>query len=559
MDNKRTFLAIGISFLILVVYQYFFPQTPHLPPAGQQPVATRPAQNSPETKASAEVQTAALTAEAGGEFLEAYKKQQADKTLRPVTVRTDLYTLTISNKGGVITSWGLNDYKNKDGSLVELVSEDSVKQGFYPLSLKFNDQQVTRRVNNSFYEADKYNLTLDPSRPEGKVSLSYTDPSGVKIIKELKFSNQNYYVTVNVKQRNLGTEPVPGDYYLTWGYNFGRQKKNSQYHYTGPSTFIDGELVEDTPKGALSCSAPKEVKDFKIVHKGNISWSTLQDGYFASIIIPQTVASEIVVAKEDGKLSMGIASSPEPIKPGSEVVNSFGIYAGPKKMESLQVLNMNLDKIIDYGWFDVLAKPMMQLLNFFNSYTGNYGWDIILVTILIKILFYPLTTASFKSMRQMQKVQPKMANLRKKYKDDPQKLNQEIMTLYKKHKVNPLGGCMPMILQIPVFFALYKALLMSIELRHAPFMLWLTDLSAKDPYYITPVLMGVSMFVQQKMTPSSADPNQAKIMLFMPIIFTVMFLNFPSGLVIYWLLNNILGIGQQYLINKQEEAKEAIV
>jgi YidC/Oxa1 family membrane protein insertase len=189
-------------------------------------------------------------------------------------------------------------------------------------------------------------------------------------------------------------------------------------------------------------------------------------------------------------------------------------------------------------------------LKYINKGTHNFGLAIIVLTIVIKILFFPLTHTSYKSMKDMQKVQPLMLKLKKKYKDDKEKLNKEIMALYRSHKVNPLGGCLPMILQIPVFFALYKALLGSIELRHAPFIFWINDLSAKDPYYITPIIMGASMFIQQKMTPTVGDPTQAKIMLLMPIVFTIMFLNFPSGLVIYWLVNNVLSIGQQFYINK---------
>jgi len=195
--------------------------------------------------------------------------------------------------------------------------------------------------------------------------------------------------------------------------------------------------------------------------------------------------------------------------------------------------------------------PMLIILKYLNEFVKNYGIAIIILTILIKILFWPLGNKSYESMKAMQKLQPKMVELREKYKDDKQKLSQETMALYRAHKVNPMGGCLPMLIQIPVFFGLYKALLYAIELRHAPFFWWIQDLSAKDPYYITPIIMGATMFVQQKMTPTAGDPMQQKIMLFLPIIFTFLFLNFPSGLVIYWLFNNILSIGQQYYVNKK--------
>ena len=194
--------------------------------------------------------------------------------------------------------------------------------------------------------------------------------------------------------------------------------------------------------------------------------------------------------------------------------------------------------------------PLLIVLKFIYNYVGNYGIAIIILTILIKIIFWPLGNKSYKSMKEMQKLQPKMQELREKYKDDKQKLSQETMALYKTHKVNPLGGCLPIVIQIPVFFGLYKVLLYAIELRHSPFFFWIQDLSAKDPYYITPIVMGATMFMQQKMTPTMGDPMQAKIMLFMPVVFTFLFLNFPSGLVIYWLFNNIISIGQQMYINK---------
>ena len=216
------------------------------------------------------------------------------------------------------------------------------------------------------------------------------------------------------------------------------------------------------------------------------------------------------------------------------------------------MLNKGLAKMeaIDLGWYSILAKPLLSILKFFYSYTRNYGIAIILITIILKLLFFPLTQKSYKSMKEMQKLQPKMTELKEKHKNDRDAMNRAMMELYKTHKVNPMGGCLPMLVQIPVFFALYKALMFSIELRHAPFAFWITDLSAKDPYYITPVIMGVTMFIQQKMTPSNMDPVQAKMMLALPVVFTFMFLNFPSGLVLYWLVNNILTIAQQYYINK---------
>jgi YidC/Oxa1 family membrane protein insertase len=239
------------------------------------------------------------------------------------------------------------------------------------------------------------------------------------------------------------------------------------------------------------------------------------------------------------------------LAPGSSQRYQYIAYFGPLEMEALKASGHQLERSIDFGFFSILAKPLFHVLIYFYGFLGNYGWAIILLTIIIKLLFWPLTHKSYMSMKAMQKLQPEMQKLREKYKNDRDRMNREIMELYKNHRVNPVGGCLPMLVQIPVFFALYKVLMISIELRHAPFLFWITDLSAKDPYYVTPLIMGVTMFVQQKMTPmSSVDPIQQKIFLFMPVVFTALFLNFPSGLVIYWMVNNLLTILQQYFINR---------
>jgi len=376
--------------------------------------------------------------------------------------------------------------------------------------------------------------------------LEYVHPSGLRLVKEFRFYAENYYVEVTLHFENLGSRPLDADCYLVWGYNLVQRddKGGRNYNHVGPSYYLGGELEHVKPKDI----------EGELELAGSFSWAALQNTYFAAIFVPKTVESRLRIRKtgEEKKplIALGLEGEPLSLEPGGKQELSFGVYIGPQAAENLRMVGASLVEIIDYGWFGFLARPLMEVLRLFYRYTGNYGVAIIVLTVVIKLLFWPLTTASFKSMKNMQKIQPKVNELRKKYKDDPQKLNREMMELYRKYKVNPLGGCMPMLLQIPVFFALYKALLVSIELRHAPFIFWIKDLSAKDPYYITPILMGISMLVQQKMTPSS-DPKQAKLMLLMPVIFTVMFLNFPTGLVIYWLMNNILTIGQQYLINKK--------
>jgi YidC/Oxa1 family membrane protein insertase len=247
------------------------------------------------------------------------------------------------------------------------------------------------------------------------------------------------------------------------------------------------------------------------------------------------------------------------IDPGQHERIATSYYLGPKEQQYLTLVGNNLIGALHYGWLNIIARPLVQVLKFFYSYVGNYGAAIILLTFVIKIIFWPLSHKSYKSMEKMKKIQPMMKQLKEKYKDDRQKMNQELMQLYKTYKVNPAGGCLPMLLQIPVFIGLYEALMGAVELRHASFIthfpftdiVWLADLSAKDPYYITPVIMGLSMFLQQKLSPTAGDPTQAKIMLIMPIFLTFIFLNFPSGLVVYFFTNNMLSIFQQWRLMRK--------
>lgn len=325
--------------------------------------------------------------------------------------------------------------------------------------------------------------------------------------------------------------------------------------FTGPAVFMDGQRLEFKSKELTG--EPKTVQ-------GNVEWAAYDSTYFMCAILPEnTGGTGVTMQERDKVVSMQVVGPLDVLQPGEEKVYAYQAYYGPKKLSLLQTTGYNLDKAVNFGWFDVLAKPTLWLLNFFNTYVKNYGVAIILVTIAFKLAFWPIAQKGLKSMKNMQKLQPKMVKLKEKYKNDPAMLNKEVMNLYRTYKVNPLGGCLPMLLQIPIFFALYKVLLMCIELRHAPFMLWITDLSAPDrlmigvdiPYLggipVLTLLMGASMFVQQKMTPTTADPTQAKIMMFLPVMFTFMFLNFASGLVLYWFVNNLLAILQQYLINRQ--------
>jgi YidC/Oxa1 family membrane protein insertase len=338
------------------------------------------------------------------------------------------------------------------------------------------------------------------------------------------------------------------------------EKKSSYYAFVGVALLLNDKLEQIKSK-----KMKKEDKNFS----GRIGWMAYEIDYFLSAIIPEGQKEGNFLGRllPSGMIEAEYTAPPTTLRPLDRVSYNFNLYLGPKDLDILKKRDDRLDLAINYGFFNIIAKPLHLALRFFDRYVRNYGISIIILTIIIKIIFWPLTHKSYKSMKEMQKLQPIMAKIREKYKNNKEQMQKELMGLYKTYKVNPMGGCLPMVIQIPVFFALYRILGTSIELRHAPFFLWINDLSAPDrlfhfpfsipfmsPPYGIPVLtllMGASMFIQQKMTPTAGDPAQAKVMMFLPIIFTVMFVNFPSGLVLYWLTNNILSICQQYSIKRR--------
>jgi len=289
----------------------------------------------------------------------------------------------------------------------------------------------------------------------------------------------------------------------------------------------------------------------------------MDEGYFMSAVVPLNAPATTLKVQEgpDAGLMSATLSSPEEIlAPRQASQASYALYFGPKDLDILTALNLGLERMVNFGWLidTILAKPMLYLLKFFNRYIDNYGWSIIVLTIFLRLVFLWPNHKSYMSMKAMQRIQPRVQEIREKYKNDREAMNRELMALYRAFKVNPLGGCLPMVLQVPVFIALYQVLYYAIEMRHAPFIstlpftniVWLEDLSTKDPLLITPIVMGVTMFIQQKMSPTPGDPAQAKMMMFLPIVFTFLFLNFSSGLVLYWMVNNVLSIAQQHYTNK---------
>ncbi len=459
-----------------------------------------------------------------------------------VVVETPLFRADISGQGGVITSWELKKYltQAEENVPVQLVYPNGQFPEPLTVQIKGNEAE-TQRLRQGNFQIKKNFTDLDEAHPTGKVLLTYSSSEPeLWVQKELTFHYDSYLVDIIIRTRGI-SEGID----VLLGTNFGVVEWGQGFIGLLGSAWMVGEEME---KVSPDADAPILRRD------GSVRWLALQDKYFMSVFIPENANGLFSKLETDMVVSAGMS-----LPGGSgEQVHKTKLYAGPKKYDVLKSFEIGLEDTIDFGWFiygswsivKAVAKPLFSVLRFINDYTHNYGVAIILLTLGIKLLFVPLQYKSYKSMQGMQTIQPKVLALQEKFKDNKEKLNQELMKLYKEHKVNPVGGCLPMVLQMPVFVALFNILYMTIDLRQAPFMLWVTDLSAQDPYYVLPVLMGISMVVQQKIMPTTMDPTQAKMMMILPVGLTFLFVTFPAGLVLYWVTNNVLTVTQQFVTDR---------
>ena len=531
--EKKTLTAIFLSLAIILVYQFFFVKPPP-PESTKQEVAVEEIAVKPGSK---EVLKETLT--------EAVTVRQEPTSGKDIKIESPLYTATFTTIGGTLKSFKLKDYRktlDKNSGLIELVN---VMDGMeYPFTVTFPESSINISPKG-IYQTDVDSIDLTKTPDARKLTFTWSYPEKMKIEKIFTFYPEKYSLDLEVIVHNLSKRTLSENALLGWHQYVDPEAETSRYSHTGPISFVKDSIHRDKVKklGTKKFLGP------------DVSWGGFEDKYFIAAMIPQKPSLTSLIDFKDSRnmVSVDLEGPKNLIPPGQSGLFNYSLYLGPKDYDILKAEGVGLENSIDFGsWIKWLALPLLVALKFLYQYVHNYGVAIILLTILIKLVFWPLGNKSYKSMKEMQKLQPLMVKLREKYKDDKTRINQETMALYKQHKVNPLGGCLPMVIQIPVFFGLYKALLYSIELRHSPFIWWIQDLSAKDPYYITPIVMGATMFLQQKMSPQmGGNPMQQKVMLWMPVIFTFMFLNFPSGLVIYWLFNNVLSMGQQYYINKQ--------
>ncbi len=553
METRRFILALSLSLLVFLVYVRFFAPKPPIKPVAPESAKQEPVRQ----KAAEQEKPLAVRPEVAAKIEPSVKGKD-------IVIETDLMKAVVNTAGGVIRHWELKHYREADktevglGALYKKFTGEAKKEEkpkkelgnvqlvpVYegigrnemtpPLTVVPLDKNLAGLAGVAF-QADRDALHLGKDKPSETLVLSYSGPGGIVIEKKLVFYNDSYKVDVAVTTKNLD------GYSLDLGTDFGLADKVSKdaSGRVGMVTVADNKLIADKVDSIKG----------EVQYAGNIGWLAQDDKYFTAALIYGAngivTSKKTAAPKEVGDLlttELTVKEKPEEQK--------FTLYAGPKSFTLLQAQGHGLERMVDYGWFSILAKPMFWLLELFFGITRNYGIAIILLTIVVRaLLFYP-SLKSAKAMEEMKKIQPQLMAVREKFKKDPTRMNQEMMKLYKEHKVNPLGGCLPMLLQLPFFVALYNVLSVSIELRQASFIpFWIKDLSVFDPYYILPILMGVSMIFTMKMTSTTPDPQQAKIMMFMNIAFIFLFAWLPAGLLLYITLSNLLSIGQQLYVRK---------
>ena len=548
MDIKRTVLWVVFSLSIVILWDnwmrstgkpsMFFPT----PVTEQAKAVAKPAVKSDVPQAAGTAGSTANAVTPGANAAPAAVKSEV------ITIMTDIVKADIDTIGGELKRLELLKHRDADDPKTNTVLFDSSATRTYLAQTGLIGGAFPN--HKSGFVAVPGPRTLDSANQVQLVLES--EQGGVKLTKTFTFKRGDYTIDIKHTVTNTSGAPVSPSLYLQLVRDGSKPSGESSFYstFTGPAIYTEADKFQKV--------------DFETIEKGKVEHATKADNgwiaiiqhYFVSALVPAgNAAREIFTKKVDTNLyAVGDILPLGTIAPGASVTSDARLYSGPQESAALEATAPGLELVKDYGWLTIIAKPIFWLMTQIQNIIGNWGWTIIVLTVLIKLAFFPLSAASYRSMAKMKVVTPKMTALRERHKGDPQKMNQAMMELYKTEKINPLGGCLPIVVQIPVFISLYWVLLASVEMRNAPWLGWIHDLASPDPYFILPVLMAVSMFIQTKLNPTPPDPVQAKVMLFMPIIFSVMFFFFPSGLVLYWVVNNVLSIGQQWFITKKLEA-----
>ena len=551
MDNRRLILLVVFSFSLVMLWDAW--QKYNHPPLPAQSAAV----SAVARDSSVPVPSAAQPAAASTASVPAAVSAPVATKGETVSVKTDLFVADVSTQGGDLVGLVLNNYKaidDKDKNFAFLES----KHQFAAQSGLIGDGLPNHKTVFSVATGPR-ELGADAKTVQLRLTAPVVD--GVKVTKVYTFTRGSYLIDVSYEIDNGSQKEVAAHAY----YQLQRDTESPAGEsrmvstFTGPAVYTAQDKYQKIPFSDI------EKGKAKFNTKADNGWMAMVQHYFVAAWIPaEKLSREYYVRKLDGGVNPAVTAGlivPAPVAaPGAKVTQSVSLYAGPQIQSTLDQLAkpvadggigaQGLPLVVDYGWLTIVAAPIFWCLEVIHKLVGNWGWAIVLLTICIKAIFFPLSAASYKSMAKMRKVTPRMTALRERYGDDKAKLNQEMMTLYRTEKINPLGGCLPIVIQIPVFIALYWALLGAVEMRDAPWIGWITDLSSQDPYYILPIIMMATMLIQTKLNPTPPDPIQAKITMIMPFVFGGMFFFFPSGLVLYWVVNNTLSIAQQWQITR---------
>jgi YidC/Oxa1 family membrane protein insertase len=552
MDFRRNILIIGlaiVSYLLVLAWNEDYGQ---LPPSTPATVTATADDESLETGRAQQDSTEFTAPGSSADVVAVTEKAPLKNSSKVITVKTDVLDLAIDLYGGNIVSANLPDYKLTLTSNLPLPLLQRSSDRYYVVESGLFGKDgfdSSRNGPTPEYTADTALYQLADGQDELQVVLTY-QRNEVTVIKRFRFQRDNYLIEVEFEIVNQSSAPWQAN--LSGKIVRDRSLDPSSQTSMGMQSFLG--MVLSTPR------EPYEKFDFDDLLEKNIEaqveggWIAFIQHYFLSAWIPDAQTTHSYQSRiRDGRYMMGFISPEFTVAPGSTATQAAKLYVGPKILDRLKDAAPNLDLTVDYGILFFIAKPLFWLLDFLHGIIGNWGIAIILVTVIVKALFFNLSATSYRSMANMRRVAPKLQALKEQYGDDRQKMSAAMMELYRKENISIFGGCLPILVQMPVFIALYWVLLESVQLRHAPFFFWIADLSVKDPYFILPIIMGASMFIQMQLNPTPPDPMQAKVMKIMPIMMTVFFLWFPSGLVLYWVVNNILSIIQQWVITRQIE------
>lgn len=531
MEHIRLILIGALCLLGFMLWTAWENDYSHTIPQTQKVISNVPFQPTPTA-----INPVAPTAE----------KTATTTTQRYINVATDVLSVSIDALGGNIVRADLLNYPQQLHSKqpFQLLNNDPEKLYVAQSGLMGNAGPDTVQ-GQAIYKAEKDNFTLAPGQNDLAVDLKWKNNAGVEITKRFIFHRDDYQIKVNYLIKNNSASPWTGQFYT----QLERKKVAPPDHSFFAVNPYMGGAISSPEKPYQKISFDKMAQqDLNLPITGG--WAAMLEHYFLTAWIPSSTETYTYYTHvgDNNKYILGMLGKPITVSPKEQTSVGAKLYSGPESMDRLKAVAPNLDLTIDYGILWFISIGIFWLMKQIYNIVGNWGWSIVLVTVLIKLAFYHLSAKSYRSMAAMRKLQPRLQALKERFGDDRQKLTQATMELYRTEKINPLSGCLPIIVQIPVFIALYWVLLESVELRQAPFILWIHDLSARDPYYILPIIMGLTMFVQQKLNPPPPDPVQAKMMNFLPIFFTILFISFPAGLVLYWVVNNTLSILQQWYI-----------